>query len=63
MGNCSKKEFGVYCIIVAFFLAIIGGIVAIIGAFTSDVSVIAAGFSAIFAAIWMLWSNRPYRRL
>jgi len=58
-----SKGFGICCTIITFGLAIAGAAVAIVGAFKKDATIVAAGFSAMVAAIWMLWKSKPVQRL
>ncbi len=57
------KKFGVSCTIITYVLAATGAVVAVIGAFTKDVTIVGAGFSAMCAAIWMLWKNIPIKKI
>ncbi len=49
--------------IITFFLVITGAIVAIVAALIRDVTIVAVGFSAMFAAIWMLSKRKPIRKM
>ncbi len=58
-----QKGFGIGPTIMTFFLAVTGAVVSIFCAFISDLTIVAAGFSVMFAAIWMLSKRKPIRKL
>ncbi|MCP4612625.1 MAG: hypothetical protein GY845_28330 [Planctomycetes bacterium] len=61
--NNLSRGFGICCIIISFFIAITGAVVAVVGAFIPEATIVAIGFSAMLTAIWMLSQKKAVKKL
>lgn len=58
-----QKGFGRGPTIITFFLVVTGAVVAVVAALIRGITIVAVGFTVMFAAIWMLSKRKTIRKM